>query len=316
MGISAARHQRHVKEWSERFVNYKRKWPRYLFRHEPVESALAILKVGLLMSRTAACALGPLANDIAPADIIHNRDDAHSCVRMYFRPRTPTQFHIEGIRKSEDFYRGKHAGFLVMLVFDAEAVLTLPGTRFSTGNMQSLQSEVVSGDVGFDALDFSGIYHDEAYLSDDEKRKRCAEVLATNPLDVGQNLRAIVVRTDADVMAMKYFLMRDGLERYISLVKKSEGTGVFFHYFTAVQYVDSAPGRINFQLRWTKDGADIVTELDVIDRRGSVVNLVSASLKPLTAYYVAHRMPAGSYRLSIKLEGCFAHESVLALTPS
>ncbi|WP_449046018.1 DarT ssDNA thymidine ADP-ribosyltransferase family protein [Paracoccus versutus] len=316
MGISAARHRRHVAEWTARFSNYKQKWPKHLFRHEPVESALSILRTGVLMSRSAACALGPLANDIAPADIIQNRDDAHSCVRLYFRPRTPTQFHIEGIRKSADFYKGKHAGFLVMLAFDAEAVLTLPGTKFSTGNMQSPYSSVLDGDVGFDSLDFSGIYHDEAYPSADEKRKRCAEVLVGNPLEIASNLSAIIVRTDADMATMKYLLTREGLGHYIPLIKKSDGTGVFFHNFTAVQYVDSAPGRISFQLRWTKDGADIQTELNVSDSAGRAINLFTGPLKPLTAYYTHHGLVAANYRVNFKLEGFFAHESVLALTPT
>jgi hypothetical protein len=58
--------------------------------------------------------------DIAGAVVIQNRDRAHQFARLYFRPRTPTQFHIEGIRKSGDYYMGyTHAPTLVMLIFDS-----------------------------------------------------------------------------------------------------------------------------------------------------------------------------------------------------
>lgn len=316
MGISRVCHQRHVEQCKARFSNYKQKWPKHLFRHEPIESALEILRTGKLMSRSAACASGPLKNDIAPEDIIQHRGDAHSRVRLYFRPRTPTQFHIEGIRKAQHFYKGKHAGFLVMLVFDAESVLTLPDTIFSTGNMQSPYSTVCDGDAGFESLDFSGIYHDEAYPSDDEKRKRCAEVLASNPLEIARHLSAIVVRTDADMATVKYLLNRDGLEQYVSKVKKSDGTGVFFHNFTAVQYVDSAPGKISFQLRWTKDGADIQTEINVRDKLGGINRLFSGPLKPLKPYYTPHELKEGRFIVAFKLENCFAYEALLNLAPT
>jgi hypothetical protein len=304
----------HVATWTRNFANYKAKWPKHLFRHEPIETAISVLRADALLSRDAACALGPLANDIAPADIIQNREDAHAYARLYFRPRTPTQYHIEGIRKPADYYMGRHAGLLVMLVFDSEAVLTRESTLFSTGNMQSPYSQVLDGDAGFDSLDFSGIYHDEAYPTDDEKRKRCAEVLAQSPLAISQTLSAIVARTDADVSTLKYLLGRESLGKFIPLVRKSEGQGVFFHNFTALQYVDTQPGRIRFQLCWTKGGADIWTEISAYDNTGVGWDLFTGPLKPLTPYYTEHTLPAGQYRIVFKLEGCYAHESLATLT--
>lgn len=316
MGISSVRHKAHVNEWGAKFSNYKQKWPNYLFRHEPVENALAVLKAGILLSRQDAVNNGILQNDIAPADIIQNRDIAYSNVRLYFRPRTPTQYHIEGIRKPADFYMGKHAGFLVMLVFNAEAVLTRESTRFSCGNMQSPSSHVYDGDAGFDNLDFKGIYHDEAYPTDNQKRQRCAEVLAESPLNIQKTLSAIVVRTDADANTMKYLLNREGLTHMCSLVRKSEGTGVFFQRFTAIQYVDTAPGRINYKLKGSASAGDIQTVLTAYDDANNLYyNLYSGGLKPYQPYFTPHNLPAGLYSLAFSLEGCFAHESLVNLLP-
>lgn len=314
MGISETRHRAHVAEWQGKFANYKKKWPQFLFHHANVENAIGILKSGVLLSRNDAEANGDLVNDIAPEEIIQNRDEAHAYSRLYFRPRTPTQFHIEGIRKPANYYMGKHAGFLVMLAFNGESVLTMSGTRFSTCNMQSPQSRVLDGNAGFDELDFAGIFHDEAYPSDDERRKRCAEVLAQSPLDVKTTLSAIVVRTDADAATLKYLLVREGLAHLVPSIKKSQGTGVFFHDYTAVQFVDSAPNRINFKLRGTRSPGDIHTEVTATNTMTMASTLlVSQDLSPYKDYFTTHNLPKGNYRILFSLEGCYAHESVHAL---
>lgn len=317
MGISSGCHKAHVDEWCAKFSNYKQKWPSHLFRHEPLENAIAVLKAGVLTSRQDAVENNTLQNDIAPDNIIQNRDDAYSKVRLYFRPRTPTQYHIEGIRKPADFYMGKHAGFLVMLVFNSETVLTMESTQFSCGNMQSPYSNVYDGDDGFSNLDFTGTYHDEAYPNDDQKRQRCAEVLAKSPLHIADTLSAIVVRTDADVNTMKYLLNREGLSHFVPLVKKSEGTGVFFQRFTAIQYVDTAPGRISYKLKGTESAGDIQVALTVYDDANNMhYKLYSGELRPYQAYFTPHNLPAGDYRLVFSLEGCFGYESLATLVPS
>ena len=315
MGISAARQKTHVGDWLGKFVNFKKSWPRHLFHHANVETAISILKTGALYSREDALAHGVLQNDIAPEEIVQNQDAAHPYVRLYFRPRTPTQHCIEGIRKPVDYFMGRHGGFLVMLAFRSEDVLTMESTKFSTGNMQSPYSRILDGDAGFDELDFAGIYHDKPYPSDDEKRKRCAEVLSQSPLDIATTLAAIIVRTDADAATMRFLLTCEGLGHMLPLVKKSQGTGIFFNEYTALEFVDTAPGRISFKLKGTKSTGDIQTVLTVFDAANTPDNLVTQELRPNHPYYTEHNLPAGSYRLLIKLEGCYAHESLAHLVP-
>ncbi|WP_209598557.1 DarT ssDNA thymidine ADP-ribosyltransferase family protein [Ruegeria sp. HKCCSP351] len=315
MGISSARYHAHLEEWLGRFSNYKKKWPKHLFHHANIGAAIDILKSGQLLSRDDAIAGEVLRQDIAPADIVQNRDVAHQFARLYFRPRTPTQFHIEGIRKPADYYMGRHGGLLVMLAFSSEKILTMEGTRFSTCNMQSPLSQVFDGDDGFEQLDFEGIFHDEANPSDDQKKKRCAEVLAQSPLDVATALSAIIVRTDADVATMKFLLTREGLHHFVPKIRKSQGTGVFFHKHTAVQYVDSAPGRINFKLMESRSSGDIHTQMSIFDDANACFyQMVDANLKAHQGYYTEHNLPAGNYRVVFHLENCFAHESQVNLT--
>jgi ssDNA thymidine ADP-ribosyltransferase, DarT len=305
MGISKSRFDRHILDQSSVLLNYRKPWPKYLFRHEPIENAVEILKSGQILSRTGA--EGRIARDIAPDQIIGLRDSAHDKVRLYFRPRNPTQYRIEGIRKPSEFYHGKHGGFIVVFAFDAETILTASDTKFSCGNMQHSDSRILDGDNGFDSLDFSKIYHDSAHRDPEVTRQRCAEVLPFSPMTNLPALRRIIVRTDADVLTVKHYIEKFSLYHYSDLVRKAKGTGIFFGEYTAFDYVDLSPGKINFKLKETKPAADIAVEMVVSDiKTGSQVAKLSCDLKMLQAYYWEHGVTPGPYLLNAKLEGSFA----------
>src|SRR5690348_3489356 len=98
MGLTRGAADRHIETWIENLaLTNKSRWPKHLFRHEPLQNAVQVLKSGRLLSRHQAEAVEHV--DIAPPAIIHSRNNAHRFGRLYFRPRTPTQFHIEGIRR-------------------------------------------------------------------------------------------------------------------------------------------------------------------------------------------------------------------------
>jgi len=314
MGISRERFLEHKEQYSRRFQDYRTHWPTYLYRHEPLQNALSILGRGSLLSRNDAVDASVIMTDIAPSEIIDHRSTAHTSGRLYFRPRTPTQFHIEGIRKPEDYFQGKHAGFLVMLMFDSECVLTQPTVRFSCGNMQSSQSVVRDGDVGFGELDFDGIYHDSAYPSSEVKRNRCAEVLLPSPFSLEGALKYIAVRTDADVLTLKYLLEAKGLSKFSGMVRRSKSGGIFFNRYTAVDFIDTSPGRINFQLKYSSSKGEIETLLTVSDVESTKKRLqVDARLVGQKKYYVELDLPSGRYLLDCSLESCFAHQSIIDL---
>lgn len=143
MGLSEQTITSHINTWKLRYKNsFREQWPAHLFRHEPLENAVTIIKTGALLSRNDATGL--IVNDIAPENIINARDVAHSSARLYFRPQSPTQFRIEGIRKPHEYIEGKHAPVLILFVFDAKTILTQDGVRFSNGNMQAGRSDVLS----------------------------------------------------------------------------------------------------------------------------------------------------------------------------
>lgn len=134
MGLSPRVARAHIDDWKERLARgnrpYRQHWPSRLFRHEPLENAVKILKSGVLLSRRDAAS--EIERDIAPADIIASSEAAHGFVRLYFRPKSPTQYRIEGIRKPNELYQGRHAPVLFLMLFRAEDILTQQGVAFSS----------------------------------------------------------------------------------------------------------------------------------------------------------------------------------------
>lgn len=315
MGISNGRLNAHIQKYETQYENYRKSWPRYLYRHEPIENALRILQHGALLSRNAASQDSLIGSDIAPDQIIQASNAAHNWARLYFRPKNPTQYHIEGIRKPAEYYGGKHAGFTIMFMFDALAVLTLGSTQFSDGNMQSPYSTVYDGDDGFDELNFDAIYHDAAYPSQEVIRQRCAEVLAVSGLPLNGYLKHIAVRTNADFVSLEYFLGEHGLDTYLPALRQTTGSGLFFNRYTAVDHIDASPNRVNFKLSPTSSAGKIQTGIQLLEigSRRSLYQL-SNGLEGNKRYYFEHDLPAGDYLVNVSLEGVFAHEGRIALS--
>jgi hypothetical protein len=113
MGLTDRRVDRHIEEWQDRlgrtFTSRRAQWPPRLFHHSPIENAAKILKTGQLLSRVHSTPHRAL--DVAGVSVIQNRNRAHQFGRLHFRPRTPTQYHIEieGIRKAGEYYDQAHA---------------------------------------------------------------------------------------------------------------------------------------------------------------------------------------------------------------
>lgn len=238
MGVSQKTITAHIQEWEAKLgPGYRKRWPSRLFRHEALENVVELLKAGQLLSRNDAQCL--IKRDVAPDEIINANNLAHSYSRLYFRPKTPTQYRIEGIRRPEDIWNGKHAPVLYMLVFRAEKILTRGSTRFSRGNMQAANAEILNGDNAFGELDFRKIYHEGSYSQDEADIKvwRCAEVLCESPLIFDDCLEAIVCRSDAERRTLLYKLGNDR-ENWSPKIRTVTQPGYFNAEYAFVESVD------------------------------------------------------------------------------
>lgn len=176
-------------------------WPKYLFRIDDVESAAAVLNSGRIYSRNRALQLGLLNQDAAaPAVIGGSPAWIKDYVRLYFRPKTPTEYHSEGFRPQERISMGAYRPMPIVLVFDSVPILVSDGTRFTAGNAASPAAS--SGDTAdfLKTIPFERVYHVGAIKELDKAdviHRRCAEVLVRDELDLG-HLKNVLCRTQAE----------------------------------------------------------------------------------------------------------------------
>jgi hypothetical protein len=175
-----------------------------VYRFTDAQNAVGILESGRIYSRNRAQELGLIRVDSASAAIVRRSTWAHGYVRLYFRPLTPTQYHVEGIRPPSERYmdvdRDVHCPMPVFFVFNAVPVLCSPGCEFSRGSLARHRHEVGGDAVFLRDQPFRDIYHD-GYLPSDRKDELLnaiqAEVLVPDELGLA-HCAAIVCRSGAE----------------------------------------------------------------------------------------------------------------------
>lgn len=192
--------------------------------------------------------------DIASLDIIEGSPWAHGLARFYFRPRTPTQFHNEGIRPPEQRSKHSHCPVPVFLVFDAPRMLARENAQISDGNLARQRFNLGAGIEFLRKLNFRTVYHDAPYPADmargerDEiTRARCAEVVYPDEVDLS-DLKEIVCRTPAERQTLLTLL---GTERraWSSRVRiELPGERLFFRDWTFVREVGVSGNRVNLSV--------------------------------------------------------------------
>lgn len=205
-------------------------WIGFLYHVTDIQNVVDILRGGHLLSRREAIAQGRMKHDNADPGVISFTDsDVSKYVRLYFRPQTPTFYRNEGFRSKslrEKTGFDAHCPVPVALVFDAPAVLSLPGTRFSSGNLaawsgHSLGERTLQGLNSLRSLPFEGIYHSEPIYPDNPNKKeivrqRNAEVIVPRALFLDRNLLAVRCRSDAELATLRTLLGIRTWRRYRS----------------------------------------------------------------------------------------------------
>lgn len=250
MKISRATLEAHVQSWVGAVSD---KWiPRYVYHFTDVQNAVGVLRSGELMSRAEASARGAMRNDNAASDVIENTPAAHKqFARLYFRPRTPTQWHSEGIRAPADRYHGAHCPVPIFLAFDLIDTLLKDGVNVSNGNMASGRVSFTDTEEFFKTLPFALIYHDGPIAQAqraDIVFHRHAEVLVPRSLAIAPTLRWILCRSHAERETLLY-LLGDARQRLEHLVKVGDQKLFYANHFHVdrVEVVGAAP-RVSFYL--------------------------------------------------------------------
>lgn len=317
MGLSVQAAQNHIAHWTQHYTHsYRTKWPSRLFHHAPLENALQILNAGCLQSR--ADTDGLRARDVAAIDVLGTNGNAYRYARLYFRPRTPTQYHIEGIRKDSDCQLGvnAHAPLLVMFVFNALDVLTRPDTQFSDQNMQKSGTKMGGDDAFFATIPFDKVYHEGAYSQDQAeiKDRRAAEVLANSPLPLAGNLQWVLCRSAPERETLLYHLGAQA-NLWAPQILVSDDIKVFLKSYPYVQDATLSGEGFTFRINPRPLREPVAISIQIWNALGQQVGdfqSVALELPPPTSQSWIYEVPLapGSYRIKMMLEGHLAYEAI------
>ena len=232
----------------------RRWWPKYAFHSSHIENAASILNDGRLLSRAQAEGTSKLIIDSASPQIISSLSTKERrWVRLYFRPRTPTQFRNQGVRPVHKLYQGAHMPVPVYLLFDSKEVLSQVEVGFTRGRLG--QGVPVGYDVSFlETIPFKDVYHDSGVgpLGADRRGEilnaRHAEVLAKDALGL-DHLRLVICRSAPERDTLLDLLSPTARQAWQDKTIVEEGRRLFFPQFgTYIEkaFLDSSHTRLTF----------------------------------------------------------------------
>ena len=203
-------------------------WPHWLFRSDHVENAAEILNSGRLLSRAAAERRNLIRVDSGSPDIVAQLSRRHrELVRLYFRPRTPTQYRNEGIRPRGRIWNGAHMPVPVYLLF-ASSLLAERGVSFTKGRLTE-EAEVGDSAEFLRSINFRDVYHDGAVgrLGESERRPmilnaRHSEVVVKDELSLDR-LKHIVCRSAPERQTLLNLLSPEARRRWLPRIRMDEG---------------------------------------------------------------------------------------------
>lgn len=324
MALSQAFVAAHIQHWqaqlNQSWYNYRRYWPDCLFHHAPLENAAAILASGMLRSRNDPGNLRP--RDVAAREVNAARTHAHDRVRLYFRPKTPTQYHIEGIRKPGECLFGEetHAPVLVMFILDAERILTMPNAQFCDRNMQRADAVPSDTEAYFAAIPFDKVYHEGPTGGDETiTYHRCAEVLPESPLDLEYCLKAVFFRSEPERDTLLN-LLGHHRARWASRCYVSDALKVSEKRYSFVQEIGMTREGVTFLLNPRVDRRGVKISIQVWDSADQfVVRFDHADLQAAPSqgqWIYNHAFADGLYRVRVEIEDHLAYDAHIPLGPT
>jgi hypothetical protein len=188
------------------------------------------------------------------AVISQTRPEHLNYVRLYFRPRTPTQFRNEGIRPLAHRWRpdlhhpSVHCAIPVFFCFDAATILAADSTEFSNGNMGSAYVEHGNSQALFQRIPFHNVFHHGPMPLDkinEIKFNRCAEVLVPESLPLLPGLRMIACRSSAERQTLLHLLPNELRPVWTDMIRLGY-EGLFERRWTFVESLSILSPQVTF----------------------------------------------------------------------
>ena len=325
MGLSKEYIENHIATWEQNLSNsrypWTSHWPSRIFRHDPLENIAQIIESGNLLSRNDS--VGVRSTDIAAREAVNSTTQPHQYVRLYFRPRTPTQYHVEGIRKPGERYQTDKSCLIGLMIFESRNLLNRNDVMFSNMNMQS--SLVLTGNTeNFFAenINFANVYHHGWQGSDsDIRRQRCAEVLLNSPLQITECLQYIYCRTNAERETLISMLSNGARQKWKDKILVSRDMKLFERKYCFVEDVYITATGVIINLSPREDNANINLEVTITDTNTGMIPIQfqNADFRPLPSsgkkgWIFEFEVQDSVYDVQIKIEGSIGYRSKLRFT--
>lgn len=215
-------------------------WPRFIFHFTNLNNALHILESGVMKCRSVLEETGEMATDNASSTVIMRTQDRwKNYVRLYFRPRTPTQHNNEGFRPVGQREMDSHCPFPIYFLFDSKRILVRSDACFSKGSLASGLTRVDSDFRSFKEIPFKIVYHDSSFEPHERDSiifHRHAEVVVPDQLDLGA-LKRIICRSEAEYQTLLQLLSPDARKRWESIIGTSN-KALFYKKWLFIDKVD------------------------------------------------------------------------------
>lgn len=188
----------------------RKAWVDYLFHFTHLENAVNIIESGFLCSRVELKRQNIAFSDSASSQVIQQTyPEFADQVRFYFRPLTPTTYHMEGFRPVGKRFHDAHCPMPVYLLFDIREIISHNETGFSNGNLASEYSSLFTSADDFARLPFADIYHEGPPHYEEKRyitRTKQAEVIYPKKISL-DHLKYIYCRSQAEKETQKTFFL-------------------------------------------------------------------------------------------------------------
>ena len=200
-------------DWIRR--SERRWWPRLLCHYTDIQNAVRILSSGFLYSRQhLENSRGMPVSSGSDEVLAGTQPWIKNYVGLYFRPKTPTQYHAEGVKSSRTLATSRfpdaHCPVPVFFLFDSAEILSRDGCMFSDRGLAARSHGIMSTAQELADLEWLKIYHtgwfDRSRPEEaDIVSRRMAEVIVPGRLDLG-SLKWIYCRSEAEKDTLLHLL--------------------------------------------------------------------------------------------------------------
>ncbi len=223
-------------------------WPMYFYHFTDIHNALSIIEKGWIYARHKVNEEDLMRSDNASQTVLSvSSSEIKEYARLYFRPKTPTQYHNEGYKPEAVRKSDINANCPVPIFFflDSEKVLLTDGVKFSDTTCAGANDlNLLCSAENFAKLPFDKIYHEGSFLPenrDDIIRHRQAEVVRRDGICIKDCLKGIVCRTPAERQMLLYLLKTqypDRYKKYNRIIKCDPSLDMFYNNGIFIRHVE------------------------------------------------------------------------------